>query len=215
MPRELFQHIDTWVFDLDNTLYPPHMRLFDQIEEKMAHFVMREIGVAREEANSLRQKYWAEYGTTLAGLMELHGVDPDPYLIEVHDISFEPLKPDARLADRIYQLPGRKIVFTNGTAPYAENVLKVRGLSGLFDGVYGVENASYCPKPQRSAFEQIFAQAKVEPEQAAMFEDDPRNLVVPHEMGMRTVHVAPQAWPAKHIQHHTTDLTNFLAKLLP
>ncbi len=214
MLRNSFSHIDTWVFDLDNTLYPSNMRLFDQIEEKMTRFMMREIGVAQGEANALRKQYWAEYGTTLAGLMHRHGVDPEPYLVEVHDISFEPLSPDAGLARTIHELPGRKIVFTNGTAPYAENVLKARGLSGLFDGVFGIEHASYCPKPQRPAFEQVFSQAGVNPERAAMFEDDARNLSVPHQMGLQTVHVAPEQEFADHIHHHTDDLARFLAKIV-
>ena len=205
-----FHHIDSWVFDLDNTLYPPHMRLFDQIEEKMTRYMVREIGLERDEANALRRDYWAEFGTTLAGLMARHGVEPESYLVEVHDISFEVLTPDHGLADSIKKLPGRKVVFTNGTAPYAENVLEARGLSGLFDGVFGIEHANYCPKPQRSAFEQIFLKANVKPETAAMFEDDERNLTVPHEMGMRTVLVAPEPVHAQHIHHHTDDLSRFL-----
>ena len=123
MPREHFSHVDTWVFDLDNTLYPPHMRLFDQIEVKMTDFVMRTLGVSRSEADGLRSRYWAEYGTTLAGLMHHHDIDPEPYLAQVHDISFAPLAPDHDLAGRISALSGRKIVYTNGTAAYAENVL--------------------------------------------------------------------------------------------
>lgn len=214
MVRKSFYHVDTWVFDLDNTLYPPQMRLFDQIEEKMTNFMMRQIGIARDEANTLRRTYWAEYGTTLAGLMKRHGVDPDPYLLEVHDISFDVLTEDAGLAETIRKLPGRKVVFTNGTAPYAENVLKARGLSGLFDGVFGVEHANYCPKPQRPAFEDVFRKAKVQPQTAAMFEDDERNLAVPHDMGMRTVHVAPEPVAARHIHHHTDDLAQFLERLV-
>lgn len=214
MPRAHFQHIDTWVFDLDNTLYPPHMRLFDQIEEKMTAFVMREVGVSRSEANTMRKQYWAEYGTTLAGLMARHGVDPKPYLHEVHEISFAPLSPDPDLAARIQSLPGRKIIYTNGSAPYAEKVAQARGLSGLFDAVYGVEDASFHPKPSRSAFEQVFAKAGLTPGTSAMFEDDARNLAVPHAMGLRTVHVAPAPEPQEHIHHHTSDLSGFLAKLL-
>jgi putative hydrolase of the HAD superfamily len=213
MPRAHFQHVTTWVFDLDNTLYPPEVRLFDQIEVRMTEYVMRAIGVDRAEANRLRAHYWATYGTTLAGLMREHGADPGPYLTEVHEIDFSALSPDAGLAERIARLPGRKIVYTNGCAPYAGRVIAARGLSGLFDAVYGIEHAGFRPKPEQAAFETIFAIDGTEPSCAAMFEDDARNLAAPHAMGMRTVHVAPAPEPADHIHFHTTDLASFLARL--
>ncbi len=208
-----FSHVEHWVFDLDNTLYPPEARLFDQIEVKMTDWVMRALGVAKDEADRLRRHYWESYGTTLAGLMTEHGVDPGPYLTEVHEISFDTLRPDPSLAAAIRRLPGRKIVYTNACAPYAERVIDARGLGGLFDGIYGVEHANFRPKPERAAFETVFAAGKVAPERAAMFEDDARNLEAPHAMGMRTVHVAPAPAPAPHIHHHTDDLAAFVAGL--
>jgi putative hydrolase of the HAD superfamily len=208
-----FAHVRAWVFDLDNTLYPPSARLFDQIEVRMTDWVMDVLRVERHEANRLRKTYWAKYGTTLAGLMQEHGVDPAPYLTHVHDIDLDHLMSDAVLAARIRALPGRRIVYTNGSAPYAERVLAARGLSGLFDAVYGVENAGFRPKPERAAFEAIFATDRLNPVEAAMFEDDPRNLAAPHDMGMRTVHVAPTPLAAPHIHHHTDDLSAFLATL--
>lgn len=213
MVADLFSHVSHWVFDLDNTLYPPRVRLFDQIEVRMTNWVMDALGVDRAEADRLRQKYWHEHGTTLAGLMREHGVDPGPYLHDVHDISFDALEPDPDLANHITNLPGRKIVYTNGSAPYAEQVLFARGLSGLFDAVYGVEHADFHPKPDRAAFDAVFARDGVKPDVAAMFEDDPRNLAVPHDLGMKTVHVAPDPEPADHIHHHTDDLTEFLRQL--
>jgi len=213
MARQFFTHVETWVFDLDNTLYPPSMALFDQIEEKMTALVMRELNLPKSEANHLRQEYWAKYGTTLAGLMKHHAIDPEPYLVEVHDISFHPLEVDLSLRAHIDQLPGRKIVYTNGSSPYAERVLKARGLDGLFSDIFGVEHANYEPKPRKTAFEQVFTKAKLEPTRAAMFEDDARNLVVPHALGMRTVHVAPEHHHANHIHHHTDELSTFLGKL--
>ncbi|MEQ9259556.1 MAG: pyrimidine 5'-nucleotidase [Roseovarius sp.] len=214
MPKPFFSHVDTWVFDLDNTLYPPEARLFDQVEVKMTAFVMEALGVSRAEADRLRRLYWKEHGTTLAGLMRLHDVDPGPYLIEVHDISLDHLEADAELAARIRALPGRKIVYTNGCAPYAERVVAKRGLEGLFDAIYGVEHAGFHPKPDRAAFETVFAADGLKPAAAAMFEDDARNLAEPHAMGMRTVHVAPEPHEAEHIHHHTDDLSGFLARLL-
>jgi putative hydrolase of the HAD superfamily len=210
-----FSHVTTWVFDLDNTLYPPSSALFDQIERRMNAWVMEALHVSHDEADRIRHDYWVKYGTTLAGLMAEHGVDPTPYLEEVHDISFAPLRPDPELAAAIGDLPGRRIVFTNATVPYAERVIEARGLSGLFDALYGVEQAGYHPKPHREAFETVFAADGFDPLAAAMFEDDPRNLAVPHEMGLATVHVAAAATPAAHIDAHTDDLAGFLAGLKP
>jgi len=214
MVKDAFSHVTTWVFDLDNTLYPPKARLFDQIEVKMTKYVMDALGVNRPEADRLRKHYWHLYGTTLAGLMREHNVDPAPYLTDVHDISLDHLEQDKDLTAYIAELPGRRIVYTNGTAPYAERVLAARGLDRVFDAVYGVEHAEFRPKPERQAFEAVFTRDGVSPQHAAMFEDDPRNLAAPHEMGMRTVHVAPDPHEADHIHHHTDDLTGFLRKLV-
>lgn len=215
MPREAFSHVRSWVFDLDNTLYPPSARLFDLIEVRMTAWVMDALKVTRAEADRLRVKYWQDYGTTLAGLMREHGVDPGPYLTEVHDISMDSLTPDPDLAARIRALPGRRIIYTNGCAPYAERVLEARGLSGLFDAIYGVEHATFLPKPERAAYDIVFAADGLDPAASAMFEDDARNLAAPHAMGMRTVHVGPTRDPADHVQYHTDDLGGFLARLVP
>ena len=213
MPRDAFAHVDTWVFDLDNTLYPPEVRLFDQIEVRMTDWVAREVGVDRDTANALRKDYWRRYGTTLAGLMREHDVDPGPYLTDVHDISFDALTPDPGLAEAIARLPGRAIVYTNGSEPYARRVLEARRLEGHFVAVYGVEHAGFHPKPERRAFEAIIARDGFNPATAAMFEDDARNLEAPMALGMATVHVSPKAEPAPYIAHHTDDLTGFLGAL--
>lgn len=213
MVKEAFSHVCHWVFDLDNTLYHPSANLFGQIEAKMTEYVMSALNVTEAEADHLRGHYWRTHGTTLAGLMREHGLDPVPYLHAVHDISMDHLEEDADLAAQIRDLPGQKIVYTNGSAPYAARVLEARGLDGLFDGIFGVEHADYRPKPERAAFDQVFAKAGVAPAKAAMFEDDPRNLAAPHAMGMRTVHVADGPHEADHIQHHTSDLTGFLRSL--
>ena len=208
-----FAHVETWVFDLDNTLYPPGARLFEQIEVRMTAWVSDALGVAPEEADRLRKAYWQSHGTTLAGLMEVHGVEPAAYLAHVHDISFDALSPDPDLGQAIARLPGRRIVYTNATRAYAAEVLAALGLTELFDALYGVEEAAYQPKPRADAFRRVFAADGLAPERAAMFEDDPRNLAAPHAMGMRTIHVAPAAAPAPHIHHHTSDLAGFLRQI--
>ncbi|WP_373354178.1 pyrimidine 5'-nucleotidase [Pseudoroseicyclus sp. CXY001] len=209
-----FDHVRVWVFDLDNTLYPPAVRLFDQIEARMRAWVARELGVSEAEADALRSAYWRDHGTTLAGLMAMHDIAPGPFLADVHDIDFSVLPEDPALADALAALPGRRIVYTNGDRPYAEKVLAARGLTGLFDAVYGIEHAGYRAKPAQAAFEAVFALDGLAPAEGAMFEDDPRNLAVPHALGMRTVHVAPEPLPQDHIHHHTDDLAAFLSRLV-
>ena len=214
MLKNSFCHVTQWVFDLDNTLYPPEARLFDQIEVKMSAYVMASLGVDQTTADQLRRDYWRDYGTTLAGLMREHNVDPGPYLFDVHDIDLSHLNKDPALASAIDTLPGRKIVYTNGTAPYARQVLAARGLDQVFEAVYGVEEANFLPKPELEAFETIFALDGIQSRQAAMFEDEARNLQVPHSLGMQTIHVAPAPVTAPYLQHHTNNLRQFLELLV-
>ncbi len=212
MVRHLFAHVETWVFDLDNTLYPPAARLFDQIEARMTGYVMRTLGVEAAEADVIRNRYWRTHGTTLAGLMREHGADPEPYLVEVHDIDLGHLLPAPELCAAIGRLPGRKVVYTNGSREHARRVTRSVGLDGCFDRLYGFEDAGYLPKPEAAAFAAIFALDGLAPERGAMFEDDPRNLVVPHGLGMRTVLVGPVA-AHRHVHHATENLAGFLAQL--
>ncbi|MBD9528278.1 pyrimidine 5'-nucleotidase [Paracoccus sp. PAR01] len=217
-----FHHVTTWIFDLDNTLYAPEMRLFDQIERRMTTYVMRELRVPEAEASRLRDHYWREHGTTLSGLMAEHAIDPMPYLREVHDIDFSHLTPDPDLAALISDLPGRKIVHTNGDTEYAARVLEGRGLT-VFDEVHGIDTTGFLPKPDPRAYAAVMQASGFDPATAAMFEDEPRNLETPHSLGMRTVLVgkgrsgpdqfAPAHDHGAHVQHHTMDLTAFLRSL--
>ncbi len=213
MSRNSFQHVDAWVFDLDNTLYPPATPLFDQIERRMTDYVMARLNVSRTEADALRRTYWSEHGTTLAGLMRVHDLDPGPYLADVHDIDLSHLVPCTSLRAAISALPGRRIVYTNGSREHARRVIDALGLDGVFETFFGIEDANYLPKPEAVAFDLIFGKAGLDPRRAAMFEDDPRNLAIPHALGMRTVLVGPGA-PAAHVHHQTDDLAAFLAGLV-
>ena len=211
--KNAFSHITHWVFDLDNTLYPPEAALFDQIEVRMTDFVMRSLKVGRERAIYLREHYFSTYGTTLSGLMLEHDVDPEPYLTEVHEISLDHLTKDPALRRHIDDLPGRKIVHTNGSRFHADRVIKARGLEGVFDAVYGIENSDFHPKPSRAAYQVIVDTDRIDTTRAAMFEDEARNLQVPHDMGMKTVLVGP-AVTHDFIHHQTRDLTGFLSQII-
>ena len=208
-----FSAVTTWVFDLDNTLYPPECALFDQIEVKMTDYVMRELGVDQERANYLRDHYWQTYGTTLSGMMREHDIDPMPYLYDVHDISLDHVPQDLILRGHIQSLPGRKIVYTNGSEFHADRVLEARGLTGTFDAIYGIEHSDFHPKPSAEAYQAIIKRDGFHAQTAAMFEDDHRNLRVPHDIGMRTVLVGPET-QADYIQHQTSDLTAFLSQIV-
>ncbi|HMQ42637.1 MAG TPA: pyrimidine 5'-nucleotidase [Paracoccus sp. (in: a-proteobacteria)] len=218
-----FRHVTTWIFDLDNTLYPPEAALFQQIETRMTAHVTRVLGVDRAEADRLRKHYWRDYGTTLAGLMAEHRIDPHAYLLDVHDIDFSVLSPAPALAEAIAALPGRKIVHTNADSTYASRVLDRLGL-GPFEAIYGIEEVGFHPKPDARAYAAVIDAHGLDPAQAAMFEDDPRNLDVPARLGMQTVLVGsgrhgPDELPldhehGAHVHHRTRDLAAFLRSLV-
>ena len=209
-----FRHIETWVFDLDAHLYPPSTPLFPQIERRMTDWIVARLGVTEAEADRLRRLWWHDHGTTLAGLMLHHAIDPDPFLADVHAVDLSVLAPDPDLRAALAALPGRRVIFTNGTADYARAVLDARGLGGLWDAVHGIEHAGYVPKPQRAAYEAVFARDGLDPTRGAMFEDMARNLAVPAALGLATVHVAPARDPGAHVQHHAPDLAGFLRGIL-
>ncbi|WP_308915205.1 pyrimidine 5'-nucleotidase [Jannaschia sp. LMIT008] len=209
-----FAHVTTWVFDLDETLYPAGSPLFPQIEERMTAWITNFLGVDAREADRLRRGWWERHGTTLAGLMRDHGIDPEPFAEDVHEIDFGVLDPDPALAAALADLPGRRVVYTNGTIPYARNVLAARGLDGLWDAVHGVETADWHPKPDAAAYGRVFRIDGLDPRRAAMFEDTARNLRVPHAMGLRTVHVSAHPDAGSHVDHHAPDLTAFLRDIV-
>lgn len=218
-----FSHVTTWIFDLDNTLYPPEAALFDQIEARMVTHVQKLLGVDAAEADRLRAHYWRDYGTTLAGLMADHKIDPEAYLLDVHDIDFSVLDPNPDLAAAIAALPGRKIIHTNADKLYAGRVLAQCQLP-VFEAIYGIQEVNFHPKPDARAYAAVIDAHGFDPATAAMFEDDPRNLEVPASLGMRTVLVGsgrhgPDALAADHtlgphVQHRTNDLTAFLRSLV-
>ena len=214
-----FFHIDTWVFDLDNTLYPASCRLFDQMHVKMGRYVMRRFGVDDAEASRIRHHLYLKHGTTLRGLMVEHGEAPEAFLEEVHDIDYSVVPHSPELVTAIERLPGRKLVFTAGTAEHAARAMMRLGVAHLFDAVYDIVAADHISKPAREPYDKFVLEHAVTPQRAAFFEDIARNLEVPHAMGMATVLVASddsfddEAGEVDHVDHRTEDLPAFLAGL--
>ncbi|PLR27723.1 pyrimidine 5'-nucleotidase [Caulobacter zeae] len=206
-------HVDTWLFDLDNTLYPAETQFMGLIEGRMTDFVERFTGLPREEARALQKKYYLEHGTTLAGLMTYHGMDPAQFLEEVHDVSMENLVPDQALHDAIAALPGRRLVFTNGSLGHAERVLAHLGLRAMFQDVFAIETADYIPKPSLATFDKITKLHAIDPPATAFFEDSEKNLVPAARLGMTTVLVGAHAAAStsEHVHHRTNDLAGFLS----
>lgn len=182
-------HIRTWIFDLDNTLYPASARLFDHIDRRMGSYIGERLGVDAVEARRIQKRYFHEHGTTLAGLMAEHDVDPHAFLEYVHDIEMEAIEHDAPLVAAIARLPGRKLVFTNADTPYATRVLGRLGLSDSFEAVHDIHAMDLKPKPQASAYAGLCAAYDIDPAHALFAEDMARNLAPAKAIGMTTLWV--------------------------
>ena len=180
-------HIRNWIFDLDNTLYPPENDLFGLIDAKMGAYIAELLTLDAAGARLVQKDYFRRHGTTLAGLMADHGVDPHHFLDFVHDIPMDRLIPDPETIDRIARLPGRRIVFTNGDANYAARVLDALGLGGLFETVYDIHRLDYRPKPMEAGYAAMCAALDIDPRESLFVEDMARNLVPAKALGMTTV----------------------------
>lgn len=212
-------HIRNWIFDLDNTLYPASARLFDQVDAKMGAYIANRLGVDLGEARRIQKGYFHRHGTTLAGLMADHGVDPHEFLAAVHDIEMDALEENAPLAAAIARLPGRKIVFTNADTPYAVNVLARLGLSDSFEGVHDIHAMDLAPKPQASAYAGLCAAFDLDPRQSLFAEDMARNLKPAKAIGMTTLWVdnGSEQTPDEtheHVDFVTHDVTHWLEEIL-
>ena len=207
-------HIDTWLFDLDNTLYPAESGFMGEIEKRMTAYVQKVTGLGRDEAYRLQKQYLADYGLTLGGLVEHHGVDPADFHAIFHDMSLEALAHDPQLVAAIARLPGRRLIFTNADAFHAKRVLERLALTDLFDDIFDIGSADYVPKPARATFEKITAAHDIDPATAVFFEDSERNLAPAAELGMTTVLVGPHASAstAPFVRYKTEKLAPFLAQ---
>jgi len=195
------RHIDTWIFDLDNTLYPASADLFGLIDVRMGQYVQRLLGVDPVEARRIQKALFLEHGTTLSGLMRTHDIDPHEFLDYVHDIEMDALAEDRRLVEAVARLPGRKLVFTNGDAPYARRVLTKLGLSESFEAIHDIHACAYRPKPDPASYEAMCRALGVDPASALFVEDMARNLKPAKALGMTTVWVDNGSEQGGH-QHH-------------
>jgi putative hydrolase of the HAD superfamily len=219
-PAPDFRHVQSWIFDLDNTLYRADSGIFAQIEARMTEYVMAFLDLGRDAAYARQKELYRRYGTTLNGLMKEHGAEPEAYLHYVHDIDLSSLAPDRALAEAIARLPGRRFVFTNGCRDHAARILERLEMAGLFDAVWDIRTMDFAPKPEPRAYASVVDASNVTPVSAAMFDDIARNLAPARAMGMTTVWLRTDAPWGKHgplmdaagsdIDHETDNLAQFL-----
>ena len=204
---------ETWIFDLDNTLYPADCELFAQIDARMGRFIGELLALDASAARTLQKTYYHQHGTTLRGLMRHHGVDPQSFLDFVHDIDLSPLDAVPSLRAALAALPGRRYVFTNGSRAHAERVLDRLGIADVFAGLFDIAAADYVPKPDGEAYDRLLARFAIAPASAVFIEDSMTNLAPAAERGMTTVWVrgAGRAGEAaKYVDHVTDDLAHWL-----
>ena len=214
------RHVDAWIFDLDNTLYPASARLFDLIDARMSAFVARTLGCEPAAARRIQKQYFRDHGTTLAGLMKHHGVEPRAFLDDVHDITLDRLARDDRLGAALKRLPGRKFVFTNGDKSYADRVLKAIGIGEHFHGLIDIEACSFLPKPDAHGYRLLVERFGIDPARAALVEDMAKNLKPAKALGMTTIWLDNGSDHGNHdadpevIDHVIGDLAEWLHLIL-
>jgi putative hydrolase of the HAD superfamily len=210
---------ETWVFDLDNTLYPASTNLFDQVDARITEYIAGLLNLSPVKARETQKRYFREYGTSMRGLMTRHGVDPRPFLDFVHEIDMTVLDPAPELDAALARLPGRKIIFTNADTAHAEKVMRRLGVERHFEGVFDIHESDYVPKPQPGPYAKLVARFGFVPERAVMIEDLAVNLAPAAEMGMTTVWVrtdsewADDGAADAHVHHVVDDLARWLAAL--
>ncbi len=222
-----FRNVKSWIFDLDNTLYPGHLDIFPQVQHRIRDYIHQRLGLPLDEAERVQHEYYDTYGTTLRGLILHYGVEPDEFLEYVHDIDHSQLAPAPQLAERIGKLPGRRFILTNGSRRHAEKVAEKLGFSNHFEDIFDIVWAGQLPKPSPETYDRVVRQTGLAPEATAMFEDLARNLIVPHRLGMTTVLVAPpgsrkileegwngRGYGAEDIDFICDDLVGFLDSVL-
>ena len=208
--------VETWIFDLDNTLYPASSRLFEQVQARMNEYICRRLEVTMDEAVAIRRQYFLEHGTTMHGLMAVNRVDPHEFMAFVHDVDLSVVPANPELVAALGALSGRKIIYTNGSVPHAENLLRHLGISDHFDDIFDIVASDFAPKPAAAPFRAFVSKYGVAPATALMVEDMAKNLAPAAELGMTTAWVrtgvdwAAIASNSDYIHHVVEDLAGFL-----
>lgn len=211
-----FSGIDTWIFDLDNTLYRTSQAMLAQIDQLMGSFISDFLKVDREEAHRIQKGYFRSHGLTLRGLMVEHGLDPQEYIDHLSQLDLTDVTPNPQLAAVLDELDGRKIIYTNAFTGHTRDVMERIGITNHFDAIYDIGDADYVPKPAIESYHRLCTLHDIDPQRAAMVEDIPRNLEPAAELGMTTVWVqtdtswARDVTETDHIDHITDDLTEWL-----
>jgi putative hydrolase of the HAD superfamily len=212
--------IESWIFDLDNSLYPHSCDLFALIDIRMGEYIQRLLDVDAAEARRVQKSYFHAHGTTLAGLMASHGVDPHDFLDFVHDIDLARLAADPALVAALDRLPGRKFVFTNASEDYARRVLARLGLANAFDGLHDIHAMAYVPKPDPKGYAAICERHGIEPGRALFADDMARNLAPAKALGMTTLWIdngseqGPDVAGAEFIDYRSNDIGGWLGEVL-
>jgi putative hydrolase of the HAD superfamily len=180
---------DQWVFDLDNTLYPAHFSVYEAVGERMTACIARLTGLPHAEAEQLRETYFERHGASVVGLMRHHGCDPFDFMAYVHEVPLDEVQPDPVLCDALARLPGRKLVFTNGSHGYAWRIVTRLGAADLFERVFALEDSDFVPKPERAAFERLIRDCNVDPHRAVFLDDHPRNIETARALGFVGVQI--------------------------
>jgi len=215
-----FEHIRNWIFDLDNCLYPASTGLFSLIDERMGAYIQRLLDCTLEEARRVQKSHFHEHGTTLAGLMKEHNVDPRHFLEDVHDIALDRVQCDERLARLLPRLPGRRFVFTNGDAPYARRVLDRIGIRDHFDELHDIHASSYRPKPDPHGYRLLCERFNIDPAQALLADDMVQNLAPAKALGMTTIWVdngserGNHNYDSKVVDERVTDISAWLESIV-
>ena len=215
---KLKEKINTWVFDLDNTLYSADSGIFQQVHKLMGEFISKNLNMNMPEAKKLQAKYYKEHGTTLKGLMNNYGIDPDYFLDEVHRLDYSIVSSNELLNQELHKLEGRKIIYTNANEKHAIDVLKRIDLENFFDEIFDIKMANYIPKPEIKPYEQMIDLFSIDPDRSAMFDDIAKNLVPAKKVNFTSVWIdagyenfSDDIEASKeYLDFQTTDLSLFL-----
>ena len=218
---QLNNKIDTWIFDLDNTLYSADSGIFQQVHKLMGKFIVEHLNVNINEAKNIQRKYYKKHGTTLRGLMDNHGIDPDSFLEEVHKLDYSIVSPNLKLAKDLENLNGKKFIFTNANKKHADSILDKLQIANLFEGIFDIKMANYIPKPEIQTYEKLIETYNINPNKTIMFDDIAKNLVPASKIGFTTVWIDVGhenfsddiASSKKYLDHQTKNLSNWLSNI--